>query len=143
METKKCSKCGKELPFSEFYKGRNACKKCERQRAKNWRQANPTKHVNQVLRRQKKQSEWLNSQKTPCIICGESEPICIDFHHINPSEKEFTIGKNRNRGKEWLLTEIQKCVCVCSNCHRKIHAGLINLEEYINTNSSPEQRGEA
>ena len=41
------------------------------------------KHVNQVLRRQKKQGEWLNSQKTPCIICGESEPICIDFHHIN------------------------------------------------------------
>lgn len=35
METKKCSKCGKELPFSEFYKGRNACKNCERQRAKN------------------------------------------------------------------------------------------------------------
>lgn len=38
--------------------------------------------------------------KTPCIVCGESEPVCIDFHHINPEEKEFTIGKHRSRSKE-------------------------------------------
>lgn len=31
--------------------------------------------------------------KSPCIICGESELVCIDFHHIDPNNKEFTIGK--------------------------------------------------
>ena len=29
--------------------------------------------------------------KTPCIVCGESESVAIDFHHINPDEKEFQL----------------------------------------------------
>lgn len=70
--------------------------------------------------------------KTPCIICGESEPFCIDFHHKNPSEKEFTISKKTNLGKDKLLAEIQKCICLCANCHRKVHAGLIDLQQYLN-----------
>lgn len=39
METKKCNKCGRELPLSEFYKSSNAkdgfqrhCKDCSRDR---------------------------------------------------------------------------------------------------------------
>lgn len=63
--------------------------------------------------------------KTPCIICGE--PFCIDFHHKNPSEKEFTISKKTNLGKDKLLVEIQKCVCLCANCHRKVHAGFTTI----------------
>jgi predicted HNH restriction endonuclease len=78
----------------------------------------------------------LYSLKTKCIICGESEPVCLDFHHINSEDKEFTISKHRNRNKEWLLTEINKCVCLCANCHRKVHAGIINLEDYLDKSSS-------
>ena len=74
--------------------------------------------------------------KTPCIVCGESEPIAIDFHHINPNEKEFTIGKHRGKNREWLSQEISKCVCLCANCHRKVHVGLIDLNDYI-TDESP------
>ncbi len=88
--------------------------------------------MNKNKRSQKRKTEWLYSLKNPCIICSEYEPCCIDFHHIDPNEKDFTIGKHRGRGKEKLYEEIKKCVCVCSNCHRKIHAGLINLNEYIN-----------
>jgi predicted HNH restriction endonuclease len=74
--------------------------------------------------------------KSPCIICGESEPVCIDFHHINPIDKEFTIGKHRGKSRESLSKEISKCVCLCANCHRKVHAGLIDLHDYI-INKSP------
>jgi predicted HNH restriction endonuclease len=67
------------------------------------------------------------SQKIPCVIFGENEPICIDFHHVGVGEKEFTVGKHRNLNKDRLLKEISKCVCLCTNCHRKIHAGLIKI----------------
>jgi len=62
--------------------------------------------------------------------------VCLDFHHKDPNEKDFTIGKYRNKSKENLLKEIEKCVCVCSNCHRKIHAGIINLKDYLDKSSS-------
>ena len=65
--------------------------------------------------------------KTQCLICGETEPVCLDFHHKNPNEKDFTIGKRVSRSKDNLLMEINKCVCLCANCHRKVHAGIINL----------------
>jgi predicted HNH restriction endonuclease len=40
------------------------------------------------------------------------------------------------------MKEIEKCVCVCANCHRKIHAGIINLEDYLDK-SSPQNPGES
>ncbi len=64
-----------------------------------------------------------------CAICEEKSPVALDFHHIDPSQKKFSIGgyyliKTDAEVEE----ELAKCVVVCANCHRKIHAGLISLE---------------
>lgn len=140
METKICSKCGRELPLERFEPGRNQCRDCRNARRKELRQQNPEKHREEAARRQKEQTEWIYSLKKECLICGENEPVCLDFHHKDPNEKDFTIGKHRNKSKENLLKEIEKCVCVCANCHRKIHAGIINLEDYLD--KSPSQNPE-
>lgn len=60
-----------------------------------------------------------------CVFCNESFVPCLDFHHVNPSEKEGTPGIMRRDAwkKDKVLAEIAKCVLVCSNCHRKIHHG--------------------
>jgi len=133
---RKCTKCGRNLPDTMFDENRHQCKDCRKAYRKQRRLEHPEIHRAQALRRQKKNGDWLLSKKTPCIICGESEPMCIDFHHIDPSEKDFTIGQKRNIDKNILQKEIDKCVCLCANCHRKIHAGLINLNDYI-CKSSP------
>lgn len=151
METKICKKCGRELPIEMFElehtqrgdRRRHTCRECRAKYRKQWRKDNPELCAAQAMRRQNKQSTWLNQQKTPCIICGEANPVCIDYHHINPNEKEYTIGQNRNKSREHLLLEISKCVCLCANCHRKVHAGLINLSDYINIESSPCTTGES
>lgn len=137
--TRICKKCGRELPIDKFELDhtksgdirRGICRECRAEDRKKLRKRKPEIYIAQAIRRQNRQTEWLYSLKTPCIICGESEPVCIDFHHINPTEKEFTIGRCRSRSKEWLSKEISKCVCLCSNCHRKVHAGIIDLNEYI------------
>lgn len=141
METKICSKCGRELPLNRFESGRNQCRDCRNARRKELRDANPEKHREESARRQKNQTIWLQSLKKECLICGEKESVCLDFHHIDPKEKSFTIGKHQSLGKEKLLAEIKKCVCLCSNCHRKVHAGIINLKDYLDKSSpqNPEE----
>lgn len=140
MDTKICNECKRNLPIEQFELEhtkkygdirRGTCRECRAKYRKKWRQENPELYRAQATRHQDRQSEWLKEMKTPCIICGESEPVAIDFHHINPEEKEFTIGKHRGKNRAWLSQEISKCVCLCSNCHRKVHAGLINLQKYL------------
>ena len=58
-----------------------------------------------------------------CEICGYD--ICIaalDFHHINPEEKDFAISNsNIYKNIEALKQEVDKCMLVCANCHRELH----------------------
>ena len=65
--------------------------------------------------------EFLNSLKYPCVKCGEDRPWIIDFHHINPKNKCFTVG-NKYRGNiEVIQAEVEKCICLCRNCHAEFH----------------------
>lgn len=101
-----------------------------REYQRNWAKANIAKNPGQ---RNKKRRDWLHSLKTPCIFCGEDEPVCIDFHHLDPSIKEDRLAKMVGEvSKERVLQEVAKCVCVCSNCHRKLHAGIITLPLWSN-----------
>lgn len=54
----------------------------------------------------------------------------FDFHHINPEEKDFTIGRIIDYSKEKLEAELDKCLMLCPNCHRNEHIRL-REEEYI------------
>lgn len=73
-----------------------------------------------------------------CACCGNTfNDCCYDLHHINPEEKEFEVGqKNYNGAKSWLKIrdELKKCNLVCANCHRLIHAGLIDNPKESNFN---------
>lgn len=68
-------------------------------------------------------------QTHPCVQCGESEPCCLDFHHINPIDKFELIGRMADRGfsLDKIRTEILKCEILCANCHRKFHYGGLVL----------------
>ena len=64
-----------------------------------------------------------------CNICGYNKcSAALEFHHINPKEKNFSIAQGANKKLIDELEELQKCILVCANCHREIHQGLIPLE---------------
>lgn len=72
---------------------------------------------------------FLNKRKnnSKCLFCEEKELCCLDFHHTG--EKEMNVS-DLVRGQYSLIRleeEMKKCVIVCSNCHRKIHAGLLTV----------------
>lgn len=69
-----------------------------------------------------------------CAICKYSKCMdALEFHHINPSEKEFSLGGARGSILSWakILNEAKKCILLCANCHREFHAGLVNIPSEI------------
>jgi len=69
-----------------------------------------------------------------CGICGYSR--CNDslaLHHINPEEKDFSLGAIRANACSWakIVVELRKCILVCHNCHSEIHAGLSHVSKDI------------
>lgn len=126
-DTIQCNCCKEYKTLDNYYftkgkLGQKVCKDCVRQREKN--------------KYQSKQNE-LNEfkQNHPCVKCGCSKFYLIDFHHLNPAEKDYTISDNSHAKIETLMKEIDKCVSLCANCHREFHylereQGM-TIEEYL------------
>ena len=66
---------------------------------------------------------------TGCIVCPEKEPCCLVAHHIDSAEKDFALGTARysGHGRMRVMRELAKCVCLCANCHTKLHANIIAI----------------
>lgn len=63
-----------------------------------------------------------------CQICGYNKcDSALEFHHLNPEEKEIAIS-SQIRSWEKTKEELEKCICVCANCHREIHSGIIKID---------------
>lgn len=80
-------------------------------------------------RRHRIKEELVNYKGGKCEICGYNKCIAaLDFHHLDPKEKDFGIAQSSSyKNMNILKSEIDKCILVCANCHREIHAGIIKL----------------
>lgn len=87
--------------------------------------ANKEYYYEKKDRRLKKIKEWYVGMKSTlvCSKCGENHPSCMEFHHLDPAEKDLHVshGALHGWGIERIKREIEKCVVLCSNCHRKLH----------------------
>lgn len=61
-----------------------------------------------------------------CSICGyDKNYAALQFHHRDPSTKEFTIAA-KHWGDDNMFSEIEKCDLICGNCHAEIHHPALN-----------------
>jgi protein-arginine kinase activator protein McsA len=67
--------------------------------------------------------DFVRAQKVGevCCACSESNPDKLDFHHIDPATKKFTIGHTAARSQKSVLEEIAKCELRCHSCHTTHH----------------------
>lgn len=109
-EKRICKTCGKEF----FQKTRAL--ECSTCKAKAIRARNKTKiHT------------YLGGK---CVICGYNKcSDALDIHHIDPSTKCFDLSSAYHLSFTSLVEEAKKCVLLCSNCHRELHAGVAKLAE--------------
>lgn len=61
--------------------------------------------------------------KIGCLHCAEKRPQTLQFHHLNPDEKEDSIAKMVWRYRSWqdIVEESNKCIILCANCHLMLH----------------------
>lgn len=57
-----------------------------------------------------------------CVKCGYNKYVgALEFHHVD-GNKDFGIAaKGYTRSWEKIKKELDKCILLCSNCHREIH----------------------
>ena len=132
METKICTKCNRELPIEDFH-WRNKEKGTRRAECKYCR----IDHMLQVFKDKKSIIAEMKSE-IKCQKCGEDKSYMLDFHHIDPNEKDESIAKmvHHTYGMKKVLNEIEKCTVLCANCHREFHYleenCNITIDEYLN-----------
>lgn len=126
----KCKNCGQEKEITEFYirkeDGRPTtyCKACNKARVKKWRktEVGREKWYDYDRKRVASNKEWLKEQRSKgCERCGDTRFYVIDFHHKDPKQKTFTIGKTDRWTITQLKEEVAKCTRLCANCHRELH----------------------
>lgn len=138
---KKCTKCKQQKSFSEFYSNKTTkdgkqsyCKICLKESVRKDYINNNRKDIFEKRNKSKKLElkRILDEIKTynGCYFCDEIEICCMDFHHVEETDKVANVSLLMNlKSKIKMLIEIQKCIVVCSNCHRKIHAGLLTVDK--------------
>jgi hypothetical protein len=127
---KVCSKCKQNKCDTDFSKrayGKSGlqswCKECHhivdkiRQKTHKKKTADKQFHKRRKLEHRQFIFDYLNEH--PCIDCGESDPVVLEFDHRE--NKLFGIGSVQGPGtsRERITKEIAKCDVRCVNCHRR------------------------
>lgn len=68
----------------------------------------------------------------PCVDCGESDPVVLDFDHVR-GEKGDNVSRLVSHGHSWaaVRAEIEKCNVRCANCHRRKTAKELGFYDYL------------
>jgi hypothetical protein len=126
---KRCPKCCKVLPSSDFHRRRGAlssyCKNCGRLYRKAHYHKNLEKYGtkrrinNQRYRHRNREMVIEYLLDHPCVDCGISDPLVLEFDHMD--NKIMDVSSLAGSSVAWkrVEAEIAKCVVRCANCHRK------------------------
>ena len=98
---------------------------------KRWYEKNKKKHRANVARNNKihrrKMIKFASDYKAErgCCRCPENDPVCLDFHHTgDDKEIDVSVAIQKGWGQKTIQKEIDKCIVICANCHRKLHASV-------------------
>jgi len=89
----------------------------------NYYQKNRERILANGKKRRRKILDWFFAYKNTlsCSKCDESDPDCLDFHHVGEKKDSISQLMAQLKPKEQILAEIEKCIVLCANCHRKLH----------------------
>ena len=126
-----CSLCGKDKTEDEFLWRKKDiirqkhCVECNRDAIRKHYTNNKAYYIDRNKERERIAKtyalEYLNEH--PCVDCGESDPVVLDFDHVRGvKRREVTIMIKMGLALNSIKDEIEKCDIRCANCHRRKHA---------------------
>ena len=103
-----CRPCNREYQREHYLKNKDYY--IEKSRVKKQEQVSNLKKI---------RMEYLRDH--PCVECGESDPVVLEFDHLDRNTKTYSVCKiiKDGLGVDTLLAEIKKCQVLCCNCHRR------------------------
>lgn len=114
---KRCEICGKEFIPVKFGGTRKYCYECSPQEG--------TGTDKRTIIRRALKKMLVDYKGGVCERCGYNKCLrALEFHHLDPSKKDFGISGCITKNVEQLKQEVDKCILVCSNCHAEIHEEL-------------------
>ncbi len=118
-DKKICTSCKKEFPATrKYFYYHSSAKNILAPNCISCRNSERTARYKEVKK------QCISYKGGKCCKCGYNKcDDALDFHHLNPSVKEFGISQIRYRSFDSIKKELDKCILVCSNCHREIHGG--------------------
>lgn len=139
FKTKICKECGKlkscqwQHSFTQTgipeYRAR--CVDCQKKyfhrvrTTNDYRSWRNKRRNSEMLVRKRKMVQYLGGK---CSKCGYSKSLsALTFHHSNPKEKEFSLGKIKDHNWRKIKKELDKCVLLCFNCHMELHGEIENV----------------
>ena len=140
MKTRTCWKCKREKPINQFYRHwktdepgephwEHICKKCQKTRRRAYyasRKSDYRQRMRMCESRKRKENRlkiFEHLLAHPCIDCGESDIIILEFDHRDGTQKVDNVSSMpKHYGWEKILAEIQKCDVRCVKCHGHRHA---------------------
>lgn len=128
----KCVTCGNvkheaDFNFRNKKKGKRwgTCKQCQSKQRKVWYEANKETHIanawkNKVNAREAaRKYVWDYLESHPCVDCGETSPVVLEFDHVRGRKKKAVADMVRQGYSIGAIQdEIAKCQVRCANCHR-------------------------
>lgn len=126
-----CNKCKQDKPPEEFHlraaassrKAQSWCKECRRSYDRQYhkqRYASGKKTRQFVANRERnRRFVWEYLCANPCVECGESDPVVLEFNHLRDKETDVSLAISGAWSLKRLANEIAKCEVLCANCHRR------------------------
>lgn len=127
---KKCEICGKPFEIIDNGWTRKYCYECSPHEDENMSHAQAV-----TIKRRAIKKALIEYKGGRCERCGYDKCMrALEFHHLDPSEKDFGISKNLCKSMEKQKAEVDKCILLCSNCHAEVHQelyeqGLIQFDD--------------
>jgi hypothetical protein len=126
-----CRVCKESKPLSSFpYRSRERdtrhtiCLLCQREVARAW-YLRQSPNARRFAGYGSKIREGLASRidaylnEHPCVDCGESNPLVLDFDHLRDKIDDVANMVAAARPWEEIQNEIAKCEVCCANCHAR------------------------
>lgn len=119
-KVKQCEICGNDFEIIENGWVRKYCYDCAPHEDENCTHAEAV-----TIKRRAIKNALIIYAGGKCKRCGYNKCIrALEFHHLDPKEKDFGISKNLTKSMAKLKEEINKCILLCSNCHAEVHQEL-------------------
>ena len=127
-----CITCGEEKAEEQFSwrwqaQGvrQKVCKACRKIEISQWYERHKEEHLLNVRKNTDAQRQVLREYiraylaQHPCVECGESDLVVLEFDHLSDKERAVSEMVGRGVSIEKLQREIEKCQVLCANCHRR------------------------